>query len=86
MKPKKHVNIVVRFMGETLLLSIILFIIIIYLMQSYGYVQPFETWIDRMKATLSIWFAVAIVTSIFAFFQGYRIKRRIELLRESMFF
>lgn len=84
MEPKKHVNMVVRLMGETLLLSIILFFVIIYLMQSYGYVQPFESWIAGVKATLSVLFVVAIITSIFAFFQGYRMKRRVELLRESM--
>lgn len=84
MEPRKQVNMVVRLMGETLLLSILLFFVIIYLMRSYGYVQPFETWIDGVKVTLAVLFAVAIITSIFAFSQGYRLKRRVELLRESM--
>ncbi|MCE5171583.1 sensor histidine kinase [Paenibacillus profundus] len=84
MEPKKNANMVMRLVGETLLLSCILFFIIVYLLQSYGYVKPFETWLDGVKATLSALIVVAIIATSYGFFQGYRLKRRIELLRESM--
>jgi two-component system, NarL family, sensor histidine kinase LiaS len=85
MESKKQTkNMVVRLMGETLLLSFVLFFVIVYLMQSYGYVKPFETWLAGVKSTLSVLIVVAIIAAIFGFFQGFRMKRRIELLRESM--
>ncbi|WP_028546815.1 sensor histidine kinase [Paenibacillus taiwanensis] len=84
MNSKKNANMVIRFMGETLLLSFALFFIIVYMLQSAGYVQPFDTWAIGVKATLSALLVVAVIATLFGFYQGYKIKRRIELLRESM--
>ncbi|UHA71841.1 HAMP domain-containing sensor histidine kinase [Paenibacillus sp. 481] len=84
METKKSANMLIRFMGEAILLSFVMFFVVIYLMQSYGYVKPFESWTAGVTATLSALCIVALTASIFGFYQGYRIKRRIELLRESM--
>ncbi|TVX87050.1 sensor histidine kinase [Paenibacillus agilis] len=84
MHPKKSGNMVFRTIGETLLFSVALFFIIVYMLQSAGYVRPFETWMEGVIATLWTLFAVCVVTILFAFYQGYKTKRRIELLRESM--
>ncbi|WP_028593987.1 sensor histidine kinase [Paenibacillus assamensis] len=84
MHPKKSGNMVFRTIGETLLFSVALFFIIVYMLQSAGYVRPFETWMEGVIATLWTLFAVCTVTILFAFYQGYKTKRRIELLRESM--
>ncbi|MCR8846018.1 sensor histidine kinase [Paenibacillus sp. SC116] len=84
MHPKKSGNMVFRTIGETLLFSVVLFFIIVYMLQSAGYVRPFATWMEGVIATLWTLFAVCTVTILFAFYQGYKTKRRIELLRESM--
>ncbi|MBR2569607.1 MAG: HAMP domain-containing sensor histidine kinase [Paenibacillus sp.] len=84
MNNKKSVNMVIRMMGETLLLSFILLFIVVYIMQSAGYVQPFNTLYDGVKATLTAVIVVGVVAILFGFYQGYKMKHRIELLRESM--
>lgn len=84
MNSKKPANMVLRTIGESLLLSFILFFIISYMLQSAGYVQPFQTWVEGVSATLSTLCVVSVLAIIFGFYRGYRMKRRIELLRESM--
>lgn len=84
MNSKKPGNMVLRTIGEAMLLSFVLFFIIAYMLQSSGYVQPFETWVEGVWATLSILVVVGVLALLYGFFQGYRMKRRIELLRESM--
>lgn len=84
MNSKKPANMVLRTIGESLLLSFVLFFVISYLLQSSGYVQPFETWTEGVWATLSTLCVVSVIALIYGFYQGYRMKRRIELLRESM--
>ncbi|XMB26115.1 sensor histidine kinase [Paenibacillus sp. BR2-3] len=84
MENKKNTNMVSRSMGEGALFSFVMLLVILYIMYTYGYLEPFENWEIGLRTALSL-----IVLPIgfgvgFGFYQSFRIKRKLERLRETL--
>ncbi|MDR9855903.1 sensor histidine kinase [Paenibacillus sp. VCA1] len=84
MKEKKPANMVSRSMGEGALLSFILLLIIFYVLYTYGYLAPFDHWTKPVQAIATLVLVPLGVGAIYGFYQSYRTKRRLELLRDTL--
>ena len=81
---KKLTNLVWKSMGESVLFSLVLFGLILYFLQYYGYLRPFDSWLSGILHSLTM-IAVSVGTgAIFGYWQSHKLKKRLELLRESM--
>lgn len=81
---RRLTNMIWRNMGESILLSLILFGVVIYFLQTGGYMEPFTTWQDGVQFSLSVIGAVVAVGAAYGFWTSKRIKRRLETLMETM--
>ncbi|CAM3462650.1 MULTISPECIES: sensor histidine kinase [Paenibacillus] len=84
METEKKANIITRSMREGALLGLVVMLIVLYLLYTYGYLQPFETWKGRIEALITIVLLPVGLGAIYGFYQGYRVKRRIDLVRETL--
>lgn len=84
METEKKANIITRSMREGALLGLVVMLIVLYLLYTYGYLQPFETWKGRIEALITIVLLPVGLGAINGFYQGYRVKRRIDLVRETL--
>ncbi|MNI13533.1 Sensor histidine kinase LiaS [compost metagenome] len=81
---RRLTNMIWRSMGESILLSLVLFGVIIYFLNSRGYIEPFETWQVGVTFSLMIIAAVILIGAMYGFWSSNRIKRRLEPLMETM--
>ncbi|MHA0858166.1 sensor histidine kinase [Paenibacillus sp. CMAA1364] len=84
MKPKKPVNMLSRSMGEGAIISLILLHSIIYLLYTYGYLAPFNTWKVEFKTVSTLLIVPVGLGVISGFVQSYRMKRKLDLLRVTL--
>ncbi|MGF7046212.1 NarL family two-component system sensor histidine kinase LiaS [Paenibacillus sp. DS2015] len=84
MKNNKPANMVARSMGEGALLSFILLLVIFYVLYTYGYLAPFDSWKLGIQAGATLILAPICMGAVFGFYQSYRMKRKLELLRETL--
>lgn len=84
MEPKKTTNMVIRSMGQTILFSLVLFGVIIFLMKYYGYIKPFASWVEGVNASITAILVVAVIAAVFGFVQSHTIKKRLDTLRDSV--
>ncbi|GAB7388290.1 two-component system sensor histidine kinase LiaS [Bacillaceae bacterium] len=75
---------VFRMMGQIILFSIVLFGMILYWMQSSGYLKPFASWIDALFFNMAAIAAIAVIAAMFGFFLSYKLKKRIEQLSNAV--
>lgn len=84
MNNKKPRNMVSRSMREGILLCFFLLAVIVYVLYTYGYFQTSNDWRTGVKAGLTLLTLLISIGAAYGFFQGYRQKRRIDLLRDSL--
>ncbi|MEC0306712.1 sensor histidine kinase [Paenibacillus lautus] len=84
METDKKANMITRSMREGTLLGLVVMLVVLYLLYTYGYLQPFETWKNRIEAGITIVLLPIGLGAIYGFFQGYRVKRRVDLVRETL--
>ncbi|SHE13578.1 Sensor protein vraS [Chlamydia abortus] len=77
-------NMIWRTMGESILFSLLLFVIILYILYTYGYLDTPEKWKDAIVIGFVLLAAVIAVGAVFGYWQASRISMRIEQLREIM--
>jgi NarL family two-component system sensor histidine kinase LiaS len=81
---KRLTNMIWRSMGEAILLSLLLFGVIIYFLNSYGYLSPFESWWEGVKISCILLLIVAAIGGSYGYWQSSRNTRRLERLGEVM--
>lgn len=84
MRKKKPANMVSRSMRDGVLLSFVLLAGMMYVLYTYGYFKPSSSWKTGIQAGLTMLTLLLVVGAVYGFFQGYRAKRRIDLLRDSL--
>lgn len=84
MKKKKPGNIVSRSMREGILLCFILLAVVVYVLYTYGYFTPQTSWKKGIQAGLTFLTLLLGIGAAFGFYQGYRYKRKLDLLRDSL--
>lgn len=80
---KKNANIMSRSMGEGALFSFVLLLVILYILYTYGYLKPFASW-DFGVRTVSLLLLPVGLGIGFSFYQSFRVKRRLERMRETL--
>lgn len=84
MKSDKKANMVTRSMREGTLLGLVVMLVVLYLLYTYGYLQPFESWGRRVEAMITLVLLPLGIGAVYGFFQGYRVKQRLDLVRETL--
>ncbi|WP_152400172.1 sensor histidine kinase [Paenibacillus cellulositrophicus] len=84
MKTRKPANMVSRSMGEGALLSFVMLLIIFYVLYTYGYLAPFDSWQKTLQAGATLILVPIGLGAIFGFYQSYRVKMKLERLRETL--
>ena len=71
-------------MGEMTLYSGLLLAVIMYFLQYYGYLRPFQGWLQT-AGSLSLFAGIALVSgAVFGSWQSTRVRRRLDTIRDSM--
>ncbi|MNO15813.1 Sensor histidine kinase LiaS [compost metagenome] len=81
---KKSSNMVTRSMGEGALFSLVMLLVILYIMYTYGYLQPFEDWKIGVRTAVTLILLPMVFGIVFGFYQGFRTKRKLERLRATL--
>ncbi|CAG7650580.1 Sensor histidine kinase LiaS [Paenibacillus solanacearum] len=81
---KRLTNLIWRSMGESIGLSLVLFGVVVYFLQSSGYLRPFESWQVGVRLSLTLIVIVAAIGGSFGLWYSSRMKRRLEQIREVM--
>ncbi|WP_010500052.1 sensor histidine kinase [Paenibacillus elgii] len=81
---KRLTNMIWRSMAESIGLSLVLFAVIVYFLQSNGYLNAFETWQEGVRMSLTLIAIVAAVGGSYGLWYSSRMKHRLETLREVM--
>ena len=83
---RKLTNMIWRNMGESILLCLFLFGVVIYILSSGGFLRPFETWQVGVKISLMLIGIVVTVGAVFGYWYTNRVIRRLDQLREAMLY
>jgi NarL family two-component system sensor histidine kinase LiaS len=81
---RKLTNMIWRSMAESILLSLVLFGVIIYFLNSRNYMRPFDSWQIGVTFSLMVIGIVVLIGGAYGYWSSIRIKRRLEPLMESM--
>ncbi|WP_342566527.1 sensor histidine kinase [Paenibacillus sp. FSL R7-0345] len=81
---KKNSSMVTRSMGEGALFSFVMLLVFLYIMYTYGYLQPFENWEIGIRTAVTLILLPMVFGVGFGFFQSFRFKRRLERLRGTL--
>jgi NarL family two-component system sensor histidine kinase LiaS len=73
-----------RSMGESILLSMVVFGVVIYFLNSRGYLNPFTDWQTGVQFSLLVIGAVIAIGAIYGYWYSNRITRRLEPIMEAM--
>ncbi|WP_138495313.1 sensor histidine kinase [Paenibacillus pinistramenti] len=84
MKRKKPVNIVSRSMRDGILLSFFLLAVILYVLNTYGYLNFKGSWKQGLFAGGTLAVVLISLGAAYGFYDVYRIKRRLDLIRTSL--
>ncbi|NBI28930.1 sensor histidine kinase [Chengkuizengella marina] len=80
---KKLTNMIWKNMGESMIASILIFLIIIYFLETNEYIKRFEPWL-MVKHSLTLFVIVLVIGTLFGFLQSNKIKKRLDRLHDSM--
>lgn len=81
---RRLTNMIWRNMGESIFLSLVIFGVIIYFLNSRGYIVPFGSWQVGVSFSLMSIGSVVLIGAVYGFWSSNRIKRRLEPLMETM--
>ncbi|MHA6533200.1 sensor histidine kinase [Paenibacillus sp. BAC0078] len=81
---KKSSNMVTRSMGEGALFSLVMLLVILYIMYTYGYLQPFEDWKIGVRTAVTLILLPVVFGTVFGFYQSFRTKHKLERLRSTL--
>lgn len=81
---KKNKNMISRSMGEGALFSFVMLLVILYTMYTYGYLKPFESWEIGLRTAFTLILLPMGFGIGFGFYQSFRVKRKLERLRETL--
>lgn len=84
MKSEKKANIITRSMREGALLGFVVMLVVLYILYTYDYLQPFDSWQSTIQAVITLVLLPISLGAVYGFFQGYRIKRRLDGVRETL--
>jgi NarL family two-component system sensor histidine kinase LiaS len=80
----KLTNMIWRTMGESILLSLVIFGLVMYILNYYGYLNTFGSWEEGFVVSLILIGSVIGVGGIHGFLASNRMKRRLEQLGDAM--
>ncbi|WP_409342414.1 histidine kinase [Paenibacillus sp. MBLB4367] len=83
---RRLTNMIWRNMGESILLCLFLFGVVVYFLSSGGFLRPFETWQIGVKISLLLIGIAVILGAAFGYWYTNRVIRRLEQLREAMLY
>lgn len=81
---RRLTNMMWRSMGESILLSMVVFGVVIYFLNSRGYLNPFTDWQTGVQFSLLVIGAVIAIGAIYGYWYSNRITRRLEPIMEAM--
>lgn len=84
MDSEKKGNIVTRSMREGTLLGLVIMLVVLYVLYSYDYLQPFDSWRNMILAGATLLLLPLTLGGAYGFYQGYRVKRRLDRVRETI--
>lgn len=84
MDSRKTVNMVWRQMGETVLFSLGIGILIVYLLWVQGFIAKFGHWTDALKFGLYAFGVLVVAGAAFGFLRSYPIRNRLDILGDAM--
>lgn len=84
MESRKVANMVWRQMGESVLYSLCIGALIVYLLMRYGLAGEVDGWRSLVPFTLTTIGALTVGGAAFGFLRGYPIRHRLRLLSETM--
>ena len=71
---KKNKNMISRSMGEGALFSFVMLLVILYIMYTYGYLKPFESWEIGLRTAFTLILLPMGFGIGFGFYQSFRMK------------
>jgi NarL family two-component system sensor histidine kinase LiaS len=84
MKERKLTSMIWRSMIEAIVFSLLFLAIIVYFLQYYQYLGPFNGWVETIT-TYAILSGIAIIGGIvFGYWQSGNVRRRLDRIRDSM--
>jgi len=83
-RERKLKNMIWRSMGQSIMFSVLLAALIVYFLYVYGYVEFAGHWINILRNVATILLIVLGLGAIFGYWQSGKVKRRLEVLSESM--
>jgi two-component system, NarL family, sensor histidine kinase LiaS len=81
---RRLTNMTWRSMGESTLLSLVLFAVITYFIHYNGLLRPFESWFEGIWMSLVLIVIVASCGAFYGYWSSSKTVRRLEQLRDSM--
>ncbi|GGF61330.1 sensor histidine kinase LiaS [Paenibacillus albidus] len=81
---KKNTNMITRSMGEGALFALVMLLVILYILYTYGYLQPFENWKLGVRTAITLILLPMAFGIGFGFHQSFRVKRKLEVLRQTL--
>ncbi|KAA9008666.1 sensor histidine kinase [Paenibacillus spiritus] len=84
MNERKPSSIISRSMREGALLSFALLLIVLYMLYTYGYFKPFADWEIGVRTVAGLLLLPLALGAGWGFYQGFRMKRRLDRLRETL--
>jgi len=81
---RKWTNLIWRHMGETVLFSLFIGIVVVYLLETQGMAAPFRSWSAIARFGVVSVAALIVAGAGFGFWRSYPIRHRIGLLRDAM--
>jgi len=81
---KRLTNMIWRSMGESIVLSLLLFGVIVYFLHYNGFIEQFASWREGVRLSLTLIVIVAVIGGTYGLWSSSKTKRRLELLREVM--
>ncbi|KKO50881.1 sensor histidine kinase [Paenibacillus sp. DMB20] len=84
MDSEKKANMITRSMREGTLLGFVIMLVVLYVLYTYDYLQPFDSWRNAIQAGITLALLPIALGGAYGFFQGYRVKRRLDHVRETL--
>ncbi|MFC5530061.1 HAMP domain-containing sensor histidine kinase [Cohnella yongneupensis] len=84
MESRKASNMVWRHMGEAVLYSLGIGVLIVYLLRVQGMLAPFESWASVIKFAIYAIGVLVVAGAAFGFVRSYPIRNRLEVLSDAM--
>lgn len=81
---EKKANIITRSMREGTLLGFVVMLVVMYILYTYDYLMPFDSWRNAIQAGITLVLLPIGLGAVYGFFQGYRVKRRLDSVRETL--